>query len=323
MPHDRVQRALETRTIEIAPLAYMRGPHAGRRVHHPGRGAERHRRADEDVPHPAGREQQDGGHRRQDADRPAAAGGLAGWSRSSACCPASRASRSATCTRRTWSGTGWCARSSGPMRRIRTADGAGEVTRSPGAPGERIKFHVIRWLPLLATALLTYALFPPPAGVARRVPEVGQQVRPHGRRAVPLPGPEVHRRDRARRRVAGAHRPAGLPLQPHRLRLGPRRRPRLLRRSRPGRARRDPSSCRPSRRARRTWARRRPRYLADPEHRRAMRELVTHFLGEMLSARRGRRGRRPRARPSRQRHPPAERHRAHRARGIRSSPSRT
>jgi phosphate starvation-inducible PhoH-like protein len=25
MPHDRVQRALETRTIEIAPLAYMRG----------------------------------------------------------------------------------------------------------------------------------------------------------------------------------------------------------------------------------------------------------------------------------------------------------
>jgi phosphate starvation-inducible PhoH-like protein len=25
MPHDRVQKALETRTIEIAPLAYMRG----------------------------------------------------------------------------------------------------------------------------------------------------------------------------------------------------------------------------------------------------------------------------------------------------------
>ena len=25
------------------------------------------------------------------------------------------------------------------------------------------------------------------------------------------------------------------------------------------------------------------RYLADPEHRREMRELVTHFLGEMLS----------------------------------------
>ena len=25
MPHDRVQRALESRTIEIAPLAYMRG----------------------------------------------------------------------------------------------------------------------------------------------------------------------------------------------------------------------------------------------------------------------------------------------------------
>ena len=37
--------------------------------------------------------------------------------------------------------------------------------------------------------------------------------------AVPLRGAEVHRGDRARGRVARAHRAAGLPLQPHRLRL--------------------------------------------------------------------------------------------------------
>ena len=35
------------------PAGLHAGPHAGRRVHHPRRGAERHRRADEDVPHPA------------------------------------------------------------------------------------------------------------------------------------------------------------------------------------------------------------------------------------------------------------------------------
>jgi phosphate starvation-inducible protein PhoH and related proteins len=76
MPVERVQRALETRTIEIAPLAYMRGRTLGRRLRDPRRGAERHQRADEDVPDAAGRELQDGDHRRQDADRPAEAGGV-------------------------------------------------------------------------------------------------------------------------------------------------------------------------------------------------------------------------------------------------------
>ena len=100
MPHDRVQRALETPDHRDRAAGLHARPHAGRRVHHPRRGAERHRRADEDVPHPARREQQDGGHRRQDADRSAAAGGLgAGPDRADAA-RASRASRSAICTRR-------------------------------------------------------------------------------------------------------------------------------------------------------------------------------------------------------------------------------
>ena len=38
--------------IEVAPLAYMRGPHPGQRLHHPGRGPEHHPGPDEDVPHP-------------------------------------------------------------------------------------------------------------------------------------------------------------------------------------------------------------------------------------------------------------------------------
>src|SRR5690242_18454329 len=52
-----------------------------------------------------------------------------------------------------------------------------EAFRSP--TGEslsgRIRYHAIRWLPLLAPALLTYALFPPPAAVLSRVPDVGQR----------------------------------------------------------------------------------------------------------------------------------------------------
>jgi hypothetical protein len=47
---DSIPRLMAAGTIEIAPLAYMRG----RTLHHPGRGAEHLGRADEDVPDPAG-----------------------------------------------------------------------------------------------------------------------------------------------------------------------------------------------------------------------------------------------------------------------------
>src|SRR5262249_6419600 len=39
----------------------------------------------------------------------------------------------------------------------------------------RLRYHAIRWLPLVATALVAYGLFPPPAAVISRVPEVGQR----------------------------------------------------------------------------------------------------------------------------------------------------
>ena len=46
-------------------------PHAERLVRHPGRGAEHHQRADEDVPDPPGLRVQGGDHRRRHPDRSA------------------------------------------------------------------------------------------------------------------------------------------------------------------------------------------------------------------------------------------------------------
>ncbi len=76
----------------------------------------------------------------------------------------------------------------------------GEVPRSPFGDtlADRIKFHLVRWVPLLVTAVLTYLLFPPPAGLGARIPDVGAALRAHGRGAVSVPGAEDHRRDRAR-----------------------------------------------------------------------------------------------------------------------------
>ncbi|HEX5962626.1 MAG TPA: HDIG domain-containing protein [Gemmatimonadales bacterium] len=42
------------------------------------------------------------------------------------------------------------------------------------SPGERIRFHLVRWAPLLAVALLTYLAFPPPIGIGAPVPALGE-----------------------------------------------------------------------------------------------------------------------------------------------------
>ncbi len=42
------------------------------------------------------------------------------------------------------------------------------------SPGERIRYHLLRWAPLLAVALLTYLAFPPPIGIGAPVPAVGE-----------------------------------------------------------------------------------------------------------------------------------------------------
>ena len=119
---ERVERLLERGTIEIAPIAFMRGPHAERLVRHPRRGAEHDLRADEDVPdapRASGRRRSSPATSRRSTCRRAAP-------------PASIEAmkvvaqhrghlRSSTSTSATSCGTSWCSRSSRPTRRSRTA----------------------------------------------------------------------------------------------------------------------------------------------------------------------------------------------------------
>jgi len=42
------------------------------------------------------------------------------------------------------------------------------------SPWERLRFHLVRWAPLFAVALLTYLAFPPPTGTGAPVPAVGE-----------------------------------------------------------------------------------------------------------------------------------------------------
>ncbi len=51
------------------------------------------------------------------------------------------------------------------------------------SPGERMRFHLVRWAPLLAVAVFTYLAFPPPIGIGAPVPGVGEI----SRRAVVAP----------------------------------------------------------------------------------------------------------------------------------------
>ena len=76
MPPERVQKALETRIIEIAPLAFMRGRTLGDAFVILDEAQNATNAADEDVPHATRRELEDRHHRRQDADRPAEARGV-------------------------------------------------------------------------------------------------------------------------------------------------------------------------------------------------------------------------------------------------------
>ncbi len=89
-------------------------PHAQRQLHHPRRGPEHEPRADEDVPHPARVQLEDGRHRRHHADRPAARAGLGAGGRRRHPRRRSRGSSSSASARRTSSATSWCGGSSPP-----------------------------------------------------------------------------------------------------------------------------------------------------------------------------------------------------------------
>ena len=62
-------KLLERGAVEVAPLAFMRGRTLNSELHHPGRGAEHHAGADEDVPHPHRVRVQGRRHRRHHAGR--------------------------------------------------------------------------------------------------------------------------------------------------------------------------------------------------------------------------------------------------------------
>jgi putative nucleotidyltransferase with HDIG domain len=160
----------------------------------------------------------------------------------------------------------------------------GEVPRSPFGDtlADRITFHLVRWLPLLVTAVLTYLLFPPPAGLGARIPNVGQR----SERTVVAPFPYQVRKTTDEIAREGESR--ALTAQPV-YRFSPTaydsslagardfftdlerasaQGPELMRAVASTQAHLGPAET---------------RYLADPAHRREMRDLVTHFLGDMLS----------------------------------------
>ena len=148
--------------------------------------------------------------------------------------------------------------------------------------GDRVKFHVIRWLPLLATALITYALFPPPAGVVTRVPELGQVAE----RSVVAPFPYQVRKSTDEMAREGESR--ALTAQPV-YRFSPTAYDSALAAARDFFADLDRASRQGPelmRAAAVTQAHLGPTeiaYLSDSTRRHAMREIVTHFLGETLS----------------------------------------
>ena len=95
---ERMQRALETRTIEIAPLAYMRGRTLGDAFVILDEAQNATSAQMKMFLTRLGRELARRHHRRQDADRPAEPRGHRASCRWSASCPASRASLSTTST---------------------------------------------------------------------------------------------------------------------------------------------------------------------------------------------------------------------------------
>jgi len=148
--------------------------------------------------------------------------------------------------------------------------------------GDRLRFHLVRWLPLLATALVTYALFPLPAGVLRQIPDVGQAAQ----RTVVAPFPFQVRKSTDE--IAREGETRALTAQPvYRfsatsydsalaavrdffadLDRAAGQGPELFRAVATTQAHLGPEEI---------------AYLADSTRRRAMRELATHFLGETLS----------------------------------------
>jgi putative nucleotidyltransferase with HDIG domain len=159
-----------------------------------------------------------------------------------------------------------------------------EAPRNPSGESlsDRIKFHLIRWVPLLVTALITYALFPPASGVLSRVPAVGQRAD----RTVVAPFPYQVRKSTDEMAREGEAR--ALTAQPV-YRFSPTAYDSALAAARQffgdleRASAQSPELMRAVASSQAHLGPEETHYLADPQRRHAMQELVTHFLGETLS----------------------------------------
>ena len=150
VPAPAVRRALRharARARQPAPRARRdRGraagvharPHAERRVHHPRRGPEHDARADEDVPHAARLQLEDGRDRRHHADRPAARPALGARGDRRHPRRASRASSSSASAARTWCATSSCSASSPPTTSTPSAGARAARRRAERRPEDEI-----------------------------------------------------------------------------------------------------------------------------------------------------------------------------------------
>ena len=113
-------------------------PHAERRLRHPRRGAEHHRRADEDVPDAPRLRLEGGHHRRHHADRPADRPHLGPRRRAARRRRHRGHRRRAASTTATSCATSSCRRSSRRTKRPARPPGASRAATSPSSPRPRI-----------------------------------------------------------------------------------------------------------------------------------------------------------------------------------------
>jgi putative nucleotidyltransferase with HDIG domain len=164
----------------------------------------------------------------------------------------------------------------------RPAPGAPELPRGLSL-ADRIRYHAVRWAPLLATALVTYALFPPPLGVIAPIQAVGQPAS----RSVVAPFDFLVRK--TTEEIAREGESRALTAQPvyrfsataydSALALGRAFFADLERASAQG-----ADMVRAVASSRISLGPEESAYLSDSGRRRKLQELVTHFLAEALSA---------------------------------------
>ncbi len=152
-----------------------------------------------------------------------------------------------------------------------------------GSLPERIRYHAVRWAPLLVTALATYALFPAPIGRVAPLPTVSQAAT----RTVVAPFEYVVRK--TTEEIAREGESRALTAQPV-YRFSPTSYDSSLEAARVFFAELERAAAQSPEMVRAVAANRlnlgpaEVEYLSRPDARRRVQELVTHFLAEALSA---------------------------------------